>query len=596
MSLNKINTSVRDEQKNVSANSEPRSFDEMVKGAIAFCEPLGEDFTAYGKQLFELKTRLSKGRLHFAVLGQFNRGKSTFINALLGMKTLPTSVLPLTSVPTIIEYGTKQSCKIRFLNGKEDLIVNECAQRIENTLRQFVAEESNPQNRFGVKDAVVTCGSPLLSNGTVLIDTPGFGSTHLHNTQTTLDLLAECDAALFLLSADPPMTQTEMEFLRQVKNYVPKLFFALNKVDLLTEDGLEEVDTFIKKILNRELGITDDQITLFHTSARIAMQAAAQDLKDESWAKSGIEELKKTVLDFMIREKYFTLSEALGDKYKETTGAVKTLLEKKLNEKVTPLESAQQVLNALLEDVYAITHEQESVIKACTEKKNELKGQVSNWKNEHPNAHRLSIEKVLELLLNGTYFPDEAASIAATVLPKQACDLGVQLLGSLIDSVNRAIRALIIKHTETLSHLQSQISSENEETPSSEKLISQLEISAGDLYAIFDSTPFTAPAPQMRDVFRKKALRFQAIEDYYKPLCDQRVMQDIDKAVKHANAAIETAWKNLQDNLSAPYQKLIDSTKLIHKLKHDQFEKDRGEVKAEIEFLRAKLNEIILIL
>jgi len=583
------------EKKREPANSEPRSFDEMVRDAIAFCEPLGEDFIYYRSQLSELKTRLSKGRLHFAVLGQFNRGKSTFINALLGMKTLPTSVLPLTSVPTIIEYGTKQSCKIRFLNEKEDLVVKDCAERIENTLRQFVAEESNPQNRFGVKDAIVTCDSSLLLNGTVLIDTPGFGSTHLHNTQTTLDLLAECDAALFLLSADPPMTQTEMDFLRQVKNYVPKLFFALNKVDLLTDDGLDEVDNFIKKILSRELGISDE-IKLFHTSAKSAMQAAAQDLKDEHWAKSGIEELKKTVLNFMIREKYFTLSEALGGKYKEATGAVKALLEKKLNEKITPLENAQQILTALTEDIHAVSREQESVIKACAEKKNEMKERVSGWKNEHLKTHKLSIEKALELLLNGAYFPDEAASIAATVLPKHACDLGIQLLGSLVESANKAIRGLIINHTEALSHLQAQVSSENEEAPSSEKLISQLEIAAGDLRDIFDSTPFPPPAPQMRDVFRKKILRLKAIEDYYAPLCEQRITQDIDKAVVHAENMIEAAWKNLQNTLWTPYQKLIDSTKLIHSSKQSQFEKEREEAKAEITFLKTKLNEINQIL
>lgn len=592
MSLNKINTNIVKEEKLESANSEPRSFDETVRDAITFCDSLGDDFILYRNQLSELKTRLSKGRLHFAVLGQFNRGKSTFINALLGMKTLPTSVLPLTSVPTIIEYGTKRSCRIRFLNGKEDLIVNDCAERIENTLRQFVAEESNPQNRFGVKDAIVTCDSSLLSNGTVLIDTPGFGSTHLHNTQTTLDLLGECDAALFLLSADPPMTQTEMEFLRQVKNYVPKLFFALNKVDLLTEDGLNEVDAFIKKILSRELGLADDEITLFHTSARIAMQAQAQDLKDENWTKSGIEELKKTVLDFMIREKYFTLSEALSDKYKEAAAAVKALLEKKLDEKITPLENAQRALTALLEDVYAITREQESVIKACAEKKNELKERVNNWKNEHLKAHKLSVEKVLELLLNGTYFPDEAASIAATVLPKQASDLGIQMLSPFVDTANRIIRGLIINHTETLSRLLARVSSENEEVPSSEKLISQSEINAGDLYSVFDSTPFTAPVPQMRDVFRKKALRFKSIEDHYMPLCEQRVAQDIDKAVKHADVMIETAWESLHKSLNAPYQKLIDSVKLIHSLKQNQFEKDRGEVKAEIAFLKSKIDRV----
>jgi GTPase Era involved in 16S rRNA processing len=574
---------------NEHTGGEPVSFDEKVRNALAFCQPLSEDFAPYRNQLTELQTRLSKGRLHFAVLGQFNRGKSTFINALLGIKTLPTSVLPLTSVPTVIEYGTKQSCRIRFLDGKEDLVVNDSAERIESSLRQFVAEENNPQNRFGVKDAIITSNSPLLLNGTVLIDTPGFGSTHLHNTQTTLDLLAECDAAVFLLSADPPMTQVEMEFLKQVKDYIPRLFFCLNKVDLLTPDGLDEVDNFIKKILYRELGFTD--VTLFHTSAKTAAQAASQDEKDEHWINSGLEEVKKEILDFMIREKYFTLSEALRDKYREAMSSIKSLLEKKLDEKLTPLMNTRQELAAMLEDIQAVSLELESQMRACDQKRETLKTFVNGWKEKNLEAHKLSINKALELLLNGAYFPDEAASIASTVLPRHAADLGMQLLGAAFESANKAMLALIINHREAATHLQTHVLPDSENIPLTEKLFEKLEIAMRDHEEIFDSTPFPTPQPQALDIFRKKAARFEAIKIFYEPLCDQRIEHDLDKATRYALSVIETTWEKLQRTIGAPYQKLIDSLKQIYAPKQELLDKECEKERGEITFLKDKLKE-----
>jgi predicted GTPase len=65
----------------------------------------------------------------------------------------------------------------------------------------------------------------------VLIDTPGIGSTHRHNTGMTLRFLPQCDAALFLVSADPPITEVEVAFLIEVRNRVQDLFFVMNKMD-----------------------------------------------------------------------------------------------------------------------------------------------------------------------------------------------------------------------------------------------------------------------------------------------------------------------------------------------------------------------------
>jgi predicted GTPase len=198
--------------------TDPLSIDEIIDRALNVCRGLPDTCRVSVTIIEEVRKRLAHGRLHLAVLGQFNRGKSTFINALVGLNVLPTSVLPLQSVPTLISWGPHLKCVLRFLNGKPYLIVQKSNEDISATLTAYVAEEHNPKNQLCVKEVEVQCPSELLENGTVLIDTPGFGSTYLHNTRTALETIVECDAALFLISADPPLTQMEVEFLRQVQN------------------------------------------------------------------------------------------------------------------------------------------------------------------------------------------------------------------------------------------------------------------------------------------------------------------------------------------------------------------------------------------
>jgi GTPase Era involved in 16S rRNA processing len=76
----------------------------------------------------------------------------------------------------------------------------------------------------------------ILANGTVLIDTPGVGSTHRHNTEAALQVLPECDAVLFVASADPPITEVGLDYLRRLQSKTTRIFFILNKADYLTPE------------------------------------------------------------------------------------------------------------------------------------------------------------------------------------------------------------------------------------------------------------------------------------------------------------------------------------------------------------------------
>ena len=105
---------------------------------------MAEVATAFGAETVaddarSVAERVSQGRFYVACLGQFKRGKSTLLNALVGQKVLPTGVIPVTTVPTIVRYGAQPSARVRFPAG-------EWSEIPINDVEQYVSEENNPEN------------------------------------------------------------------------------------------------------------------------------------------------------------------------------------------------------------------------------------------------------------------------------------------------------------------------------------------------------------------------------------------------------------------------------------------------------------------
>ncbi|MFH0958224.1 MAG: dynamin family protein, partial [Pseudomonadota bacterium] len=225
-------------------------FDNLLDEAIGKLLELGFDFAPDEGKIRLLKERLNEGRFHLAILGQFKRGKSTLLNAFLGEAILPTSVVPLTAIPTFVEYGPERKITIRYQDNRPpDEFSNKSVDEINKILEAFVTEEGNPENHLGVLQVEILHQAPILKHGVVLIDTPGIGSTFTHNTQATLNFLPQCDAALFVVSADPPLTEVESQFLQDVFPKVSQLFFIFNKIDYLNDREKEAAIGFFKKIL-----------------------------------------------------------------------------------------------------------------------------------------------------------------------------------------------------------------------------------------------------------------------------------------------------------------------------------------------------------
>ena len=260
-------------------------------GIISQLDGAVRDVTS--KSLSETRTKLEEEAFNLVVLGQFKRGKSTFINALLGESILPTAIIPLTSVVTILRYGPELRVQMEYLNGRLEQI--DLAD-----LPAFITERGNPQNKKAVKEVTVFYPSQYLKGGVRIIDTPGAGSVYSHNTEAAYAYLPYVDAGIFVVSVDPPLSRSEHQFLKDVREFVDKVFFVLNKVDQVSDSDRQESLEFTTRVIEEEVGAGKARI--YPLSARWALEGK-QTEDDHLLKRSLLPEFETQLLDFLAREK-----------------------------------------------------------------------------------------------------------------------------------------------------------------------------------------------------------------------------------------------------------------------------------------------------
>jgi GTP-binding protein EngB required for normal cell division len=253
-------------------------------------ESKNEDFESRARKLL---VRLSEDRFYLAVLGQHKRGKSSLMNAMIALDLLPTGILPVTSAIVALRYDSTLKIQIhqKSWSYPREIPLDQ--------LPDYVSERGNPGNRKQVVSAEIGVPVDLLRYGFYFVDTPGIGSAIAANTATTKAFLPEADAAIFVTSFDSPMNELELGFLDQIHQYVRKLFFVINKSDLVSGSEIEEVTAFVRQRIAEHIGHTD--FRLYAVSASVQLAAVREG--NSASGDVGIEELRRDLQTFLVSEK-----------------------------------------------------------------------------------------------------------------------------------------------------------------------------------------------------------------------------------------------------------------------------------------------------
>ena len=189
------------------------------------------------------------------VVGEFNSGKSAFVNALAGARVLDEGVTPTTAEIQLVRHG-----------------------------------EAIASTRDATGLRVVTAPVELLRD-LHIVDTPGTNAIVREHERLTLDFVPRADLVLFVTSADRPFTETERVFLDVIRDWGKKVVLVVNKIDILEREAdRDEVVGFVRQSAARLLGITPE---VFAVSARLAMRAKQGQPAD--WPASGFEPLERFV-------------------------------------------------------------------------------------------------------------------------------------------------------------------------------------------------------------------------------------------------------------------------------------------------------------
>jgi GTP-binding protein EngB required for normal cell division len=200
-------------------------------------------------------------RLNMVVLGEFNHGKSTLINALLGTPVLPTGITPTTAVITHVRYGSGTPVVVRE-DGAHAVTWEE--------LQRLLTEEQGDSLRH----VEIPLMSPLLAQGLQIVDTPGVNDISRQKVEITYGYVPRADVILYVLDATQALKRSEVAFLRDrlLQGVRQRMFFLLGKMDALTDDEAREVVSHVEGRLRELVG---PQAPLYPVSARRAM--AGQD-------------------------------------------------------------------------------------------------------------------------------------------------------------------------------------------------------------------------------------------------------------------------------------------------------------------------------
>jgi len=308
-----------------------------------------------------ISNKVKNKDFQLVVLGQFKRGKTSLINALIGVNLLPTAVIPLTSVVTILKYGDKPFARVVFLDGEtKELMVLK--------LEDYISEDKNPKNIKQVDKMIIKYPSSYLKDGVQIIDTPGVGSVYGHNTDVAYEFVPQADAGIFVVTTDPPISASELSFLSSIKNYLGKILFVQNKNDQVGVDERKQSLEFTKRIIEEKIGVKN--LRFYSLSSKLTLESKINNGISKHNENQFLQ-FKKALTDFLNKERSQVLVKSVSSKLLSLIGEINLILQLEIKTSQTPLLILKEKIVAFEKELVTIKQQKEDadfILQGQTEK------------------------------------------------------------------------------------------------------------------------------------------------------------------------------------------------------------------------------------
>ncbi|MFD0577458.1 dynamin family protein [Dactylosporangium darangshiense] len=266
------------------------AFDEVVKLADG-------ELPATRRAMLEAgRARLRRGRYHVVVCGEFRRGKSSLLNALVERPRLfPVDIDVTTATVSMLRWGPQERAFVVY--NEDDPQNPGMPLKVEVDISDaaaYVTEQANPGNTKKVARLVMELPLEQLSTGLVLVDTPGAGSVNLAHTAATRAFLPNADAVLFVGSAVEPFSTVELDLLRLALQYNPIVITAITMIDKVADPAAAAARARAR--IAEHTATSPDLLTVVPVSS-FRKRDALDDEDPDLLAESGFPELERALWD-----------------------------------------------------------------------------------------------------------------------------------------------------------------------------------------------------------------------------------------------------------------------------------------------------------
>jgi GTPase SAR1 family protein len=246
-----------------------------------------------------LRARIVSDTFTILVLGDFKNGKSTFINALLGEKVLPSFARPATAIVNEVRYAADRSALVHALpvDGARTDPVTIPIGELE---RHVTIDARNPDRPSPYERAEVFWPLELCRNGVVLVDSPGLNEDPIRSG-VTLDYLRRADAVILVLNAEKILAENERSFIELHLHPMgyDNVFYVANKINLVDEECRDDLIEFAR---HRARPYLEHEDRLFFVDARGGLEARRAD-DAQRWTESGIAAVEAYLERFLVESK-----------------------------------------------------------------------------------------------------------------------------------------------------------------------------------------------------------------------------------------------------------------------------------------------------